>query len=308
MLSPTAVLYLRDGYSELAPGAPAGGSGLSAGAIAGIALGAVAAAAACAAALWLLLGGRRRRLRRPGGVEGGVASVAGVGGSAQAELHPKPGADSWQLSTAARARAPIPSPSPSPNGRCHPPPAPAPSASGAPLWAAMRAGSGAPTAASPFAALTGQPFTRCSSSGGSSETAAPSGEEPLAELAQLVALRDQEQQSHSRGTLELAPPPLLLPASLPAVLRDWVIDPADITLLRWPNHSLQELGKGARWGVAGTAPRRRAMRPCGCAGGAPAPVPAARRLQRATSRAPTAAAWCTRRGTAARWWRPRRLT
>lgn len=40
---------------------------------------------------------------------------------------------------------------------------------------------------------------------------------------------------------------ILAPASLPAALRDVLVDISELQPLRWPNGALQELGTGARW-------------------------------------------------------------
>lgn len=51
---------------------------------------------------------------------------------------------------------------------------------------------------------------------------------------------------------------LLAPASLPAALRDVLVDITELQPLRWPNGALHELGTGARWAVgAGRAEGRR---------------------------------------------------
>lgn len=67
----------------------------------------------------------------------------------------------------------------------------------------------------------------------------------LSELMQLVAAQDTAAQQEA-APQEEGPQLSGLGAALPATLRAWVVDPADVCLLRWPNGSLQVLGSGAR--------------------------------------------------------------
>lgn len=111
----------------------------------------------------------------------------------------------------------------------------------------------APMAPSPFA-LDAQQAFRSPAPGGSrlapsaalEEGLVPAASEvPIDELLDMVHQQDRLQQSHS-GSVEGESQLLALPSNLPPELMQWVIQPADITLLTWANGSLRELGSGAR--------------------------------------------------------------
>ena len=67
----------------------------------------------------------------------------------------------------------------------------------------------------------------------------------MPELLHMIEEQDQAQES-ARSTQDVGAQLLSLPSNLPQELTSWVIDPAEITLLTWPNGNLRELGSGAR--------------------------------------------------------------
>ncbi len=258
LLSPTSVVYLKEE-------APSGWS-LSPGAVAGIA---VAAAVLLATAVGLLVRqARRQRSRSSKDVER-LASSSGA--SSLPATASGPLKDSRQASKEApEGAAPAPARAVS-GGTVQPglPPRPSrQSSTAAPVVCRTMSnrsiGVAPAMAPSPFAAAAMQAFPSSAAAVGSPGAAGPataatprhpslplrslstaSEDAPVPELLRLVEQQDLEQKE-AGSALNVGAQLLALPSNLPPELASWVISPASITLLTWPNGSLQELGSGAR--------------------------------------------------------------
>ncbi|KAL4452700.1 hypothetical protein ABPG75_008362 [Micractinium tetrahymenae] len=229
-VSPTVALLTKD-----AGGGGGGGgsssSSLSAGAIAGIAVGAVAGAAALAGLAWVLL----RRRGAPANGQQTVPSPGKAFDSAEiSNVHTSSGRD--QLSRNGTAPG-SPGHISSSGGSSR--------ASGATMGSS---GGGAARGGGRSSAGHGGDSTSASSSHG----AGSGGTGELRELARHIAACEArsaglphsaagEQHSALDGPL----PPLLSVDSLSAGLRDWVVDLSEVTFMRRPDGSLAKLGRGA---------------------------------------------------------------
>ncbi|EFN51486.1 hypothetical protein CHLNCDRAFT_140122 [Chlorella variabilis] len=276
ILTPSAVLYLRDhphnGTTSSVDGTvayqPTSRGGLPPGAAAGAAVGAALAAAAAGAAAWALR--RRRRRRRllvaaPGGgkvEEGGCGTasepasspghsnpLAGIGtisGQLQMQLRLQPGppAEAVPAVQAAVEMAAARGSAPQAAGGRTPttPPLAAPAASGSPAATSRRSSAGPSLAdlQQPPAAFTRPLPSPAPKPGASGESAVG-----LAELAaELAALSSRS--SGSRRRPDPGPPPAALSLDgLPPSLRESVVPPTSIAFLRTEGGSLVELGAGA---------------------------------------------------------------
>ncbi|KAL4452702.1 hypothetical protein ABPG75_008364 [Micractinium tetrahymenae] len=193
------------------------GGGLSGGAIAGIAAGAAAGAAVAAGLVWALL-------RRCGGPAGRAQRTAPIPGAAT---------ESAKLSSALTCSS------------------------------GNQAGTGSTEACRLFGSSSAQACACMGSSRGgtggtgasSSSGTATGGTGELGELARHIAACEarsmggassMEREQH--GTLQVLQPPLLSIGSLPASLRDWVVDLSEVTFMQRPDGSLVKLG----WGASGT--------------------------------------------------------
>ncbi|PSC73546.1 Serine threonine-kinase CTR1 [Micractinium conductrix] len=207
LFNPTGVLYLRQDT----------GGGLSAGAIAGIAVGAAAGVAALACAAWMLV--RRRRRRRAADALPGKAGVEG--GSVSTGPWPEcdPGSPAYQQQQQQQ----------------HVELQPAEQQQVQSVWLAP--------------APSGMLASAASALGSTA---------PIAELVQHVAAQDHLAVGMGMGGAgsgsgtasggSSAGGGLHVPVcaeTLPARLREWVVDPAEVHYCRWPNGRLQELGAGA---------------------------------------------------------------
>lgn len=212
-----------------APPAPSdgeGGGGLSGGAIAGITVGAVLAAASLALAGWLL---RRRRNQRRSqrGSTGAVKDVSGAMLAHGPLLH----ADEAGVCSVSGTIT-IPGSAPECQSSGSVPRLATPSGGGSTQQHSGSGGGGLP----------GIPASSSSGGGGSRE------EVPLPELLQHIAACEAEQLNVSRGSWGghgAVQPSLLVASSLSQALQDWIVDISEVTLMRRPDGSLQELGRGA---------------------------------------------------------------
>lgn len=243
--NPTGLLYLRDEQpavppspspSPPAPDSAAAASSLSAGAIAGIAVGSAAAAAALVgAAVWLARRRRQRRLHQQG------AKLNGSGGSSSERVADEEAAPASGAAPAAAAAAPDAGPPPS-------------------AFAAAAFDTGGGSSSPAPQSLTSQPSvgvgelphlpSMSSTVLGAGMPHAPSL--ALPELQQLIQAQDAAVTSSSGDSGGAASPSdaqqqLLAAAQLPQGLRDFLVDPDSFHYCRLPNGKLHELGSGARW-------------------------------------------------------------
>lgn len=207
---PTTTLYVWDGSKGASSG------GLSAGAIAGIAVGAAAAACIAVGAAWLAL--RRRRRRKATAAAAAVTDSGGSKGGTGAEL---PSLVQYGSGTSSDAKA----------------------LSASPADVLLALPDGYSPGATGSAAGTSPPATTHSS--------AASGQLPgLPELAELVQQHDAAAASSDLGRLQHEPrtPPvthvLLGLDGLPPELREWTVPPAAIAYMTHPGGQLQVIGQG----------------------------------------------------------------
>lgn len=246
IFSPSSVLYVQD-----AP--PPSSAALSAGAVAGICAG----AAVLAAGLLALLVMKHRRRQRSNRELSDLALSKLEAAPAPATTDSFPSNAGSSLDPG-QCAAEVPPPSLQCSVRVSPPRvSPQPSVAAVCSYRPVVHPGISPhdaAATSPFSALAMNAFCQPAASGspgpassalGGVEASAPA-EAPLPELLRIVGEYDREQELSVGSLLDVGAHLAALPSSLPPELRDWVIPPSAITLLRWPNGNLRELGSGAR--------------------------------------------------------------
>jgi hypothetical protein len=229
VLQPISVLYVR----TAAP-TPSGASGaaLSAGAIAGIAVGGcVVVVGALAAAAWLVVRRRRSRLQLASAAGPKYLESGGSGASSYSGEEPgcRAGKDS--------------------------------NSGGIPISAGALAASRASSARNSGGTASAHHSGGTASGGGAARTnSGGSGDggskdldklPVLPELADHVARQealacDADLAAAASGLIEHR---LVSAETLPPRLREWVVDPSALTFLRRPNGALWEVGSGARWAL-----------------------------------------------------------
>lgn len=191
--------------------------------------------------------------RSPSGSAGGSSS--GGGALAQPRADAAAAAGHWRPPSAAQPPASMPGPKPVPRSGSAPmlarPPRPPPAAqlqpqprtrTGLPPLPASGSAlhlpsSGLLQSSTPSAGRAGLgAASSCGAWAAPKLSASTAEQEASAILARL-----------SRGSSELGESQQLATEGLPPRLREWLIDPSEVELLRRPDGSLVELGSGARW-------------------------------------------------------------